>query len=858
MQLGASPRLRGFYFVGARPVLVADGGAPAQAAAIAAPAGAGATSAFVRPTAAGIAPSGVGGYGPPAASRRVPQWVFLERIFPEVVLGDAGAAASARGGLRVSRARRVLLGAGIAAAVVVAAGVATSWARNRAQATRTQAAAQAVAALPVVTAAPGTIAFPSPEALRTLDALRSVLDTVRGYTIDGPPTSLRWGLWRGPALLDAGRAVWAQGYRRQLHDVAWGALVDSLRGLPELPRESDDYGRHYAALKAYLITTAEPARSTPDFLAPVLLASWQRGQPTDADVTALARRQFAFYATLLPEANPFPQTAETALVTRTRAFLARFAGAERIYQYMLAEASKAAPAARLLDVAPAAAGVVNAPTEVPGAFTAKGWAFMDGAFRDSDRFFQGERWVVGDAGAGLAQDRAAVLAELRARYRADYAERWRSFVRGTAVARAPTLAASSAQLGTVGGAQSPLLAALSLTARNTVVDSAMAAAFQPVQAVTPGAITDKFVSEKNQPYANALLGLQGAMEQVANMPQQRDSTSVLALRQAAQQAMMMQASQAKVAARQLAQAFAVDPEAGQIGPAVSALLLAPIAAAEFHLSALSGKPLPPPSPVKVAAGGGGPAAPAPPPAPAMSPKEVADVSKILNERGRALCAAITPMLGKFPFSPDAAAEATPQEIAAQLAPTTGALFVLQQERLEGLLEKQGNQWVPKPGAPIALSGQFVEFFNKAARVSTALFDGGPEPRLTLSARGIATDRAKQVTLTQGQQRATFDRSAPPAQFAWPSTTGREVRLSVLADERMTRDKERTVARETGDWALFRMVAKAAKSDGDGATLRSEWGSGPGAVAVEFAFPEGMPVLKRGWLGGMSCTPQVTR
>jgi type VI secretion system protein ImpL len=242
----------------------------------------------------------------------------------------------------------------------------------------------------------------------------------------------------------------------------------------------------------------------------------------------------------------------------------------------------------------------------------------------------------------------------------------------------------------------------------------------------------------------------------------------------------------------------------------------------------------------------------------MSPKEVADVSKILNERGRALCAAITPMLGKFPFSPDAAAEATPQEIAAQLAPTTGALFVLQQERLEGLLEKQGNQWVPKPGAPIALSGQFVEFFNKAARVSTALFDGGPEPRLTLSARGIATDRAKQVTLTQGQQRATFDRSAPPAQFAWPSTTGREVRLSVLADERMTRDKERTVARETGDWALFRMVAKAAKSDGDGATLRSEWGSGPGAVAVEFAFPEGMPVLKRGWLGGMSCTPQVTR
>jgi type VI secretion system protein ImpL len=473
---------------------------------------------------------------------------------------------------------------------------------------------------------------------------------------------------------------------------------------------------------------------------------------------------------------------------------------------------------------------------------------MDGAFRDSDRFFQGERWVVGDAGAGRTQDQAGVLAGLRARYRADYAERWRAYVRGTSVVRVGNIRAASTQLGIVGGAQSPLLAAVSLAARHTIVDSAMTAAFQPTQAVTPGTVTDKFVSEKNQPYANALLALQGAMEQIVNMPPPRDTAGVLALRQAGSQA-MTQASQAKVAARQLAQTFAVDTAAAQVGPAVAALLEAPINMAEATLRDISGTALPraprPPG--------------APPPVVAMSAKDAAALATLLNERGRSLCAALTPLLAKFPFNPDASAEATPQEVAAQLAPNTGALWVLQQERLEGLLEKQGAQWVAKPGAPVALSTQFVTFFNRAALTSAALFNDGPDPRVTLTARGMPTERVPEVTLVQGQQVARFsNNNAPPAQFIWPSPNGRDVKLLAVRNVRLTRDKERPVKVTGGDWALFRLVAAATKTEGDAGSLRAEWGSGPTAVAMEFGFPEGMPVLKRGWLGGMGCAAQVTR
>ena len=133
---------------------------------------------------------------------------------------------------------------------------------------------RAVAALPVVAAPGGAVAFPSVDALGRLEALRATLDTVRAYGSRGVPLRLRWGLWRGDALLASGRRVWLDGYRRQLHAATWSALVDSLRTLPALPRPTDDYGRDYGMLKAYLIMTGESPRSTPEFLAPVMLTSW--------------------------------------------------------------------------------------------------------------------------------------------------------------------------------------------------------------------------------------------------------------------------------------------------------------------------------------------------------------------------------------------------------------------------------------------------------------------------------------------------------------------------------------------------------------------------------------------------------
>ncbi|HEX4681625.1 MAG TPA: ImcF-related family protein, partial [Gemmatimonadaceae bacterium] len=855
MQIGVSPQLRGFYFVGARPVVVSDA-APASASMasshFASHSVADATNVFSRMAVA--APVARPAFAP-SVSRRVPQWVFLDRFFPQVVFADEGAAATARGGTRVARLRRGFLGVGIAATLLASIGIVRSAFGNGALDTRTTDAARAVAALAPMTTSAGPVTVPSVDALRRLDALGDALDTLRFFEANGVPMRLRFGLWHGGAVLATGRRLWFEAYRQQLHMAAWRALVDSLSTLPDTPRPTDDYGRTYDMLKAYLVMTAEPGRSTPNILAPQLLASWSRGQTLDADVTALARRQFEFYASELPHGNPWPQSEDVSVVQHVRTLLARFTGAEQIYQNMLGEANKAVPALNVAVSVPLAAGVLAGQPDVPGAFTAKGWSYMQSAFANADRYFQGERWVVGDAATISVQDRTRTIAELRTHYRRDYVQRWRAFVRALSVVRSTGSRDASQKLSAIASAQSPLLGELALVARNTAIDSSVAAAFQPVHAVTPPNLSDKYITDANQQYASALTTLQAAVEQIANMPPAQDSASASSLSQAGQLA-LGQATQAKVAARQMAQKFRVDTAAVQIGPVVAQLLEAPIDATEQVLRGVASSRVPAHRAVATGSGGGG-AAPTLAGGPAGGAEDVARLTAALNERGRAFCSMMSPMLNKFPFTPEAQTDASLAEVSAMLAPGTGALWAFEHDRLDALIEKQGTQWVMRPDARVALSGSFLTFFNRAAQASAALFGSGADPHVAFTAHAAVTGQMPEVTLIHGTRVARFDRLAPEAQLVWPPAAAREAKLVAKFSGRF-RSSDRTVAEATGDWALFHLVS-AATVDVAGSTLHATWPvKDESAVSVDFVIASGFPVLRRGWLGGMACAPQVTR
>ena len=836
-QLGSSPQLRGFYFTGARPVVVSDV-AQAPSARAAAPAAADATSMFRQamqppPAAAAAAP----------ATRKVPEWVFQERLLRDVVLADTGAQSIASGGVRVQSTRRIALGAAIAASILLLLGVTASWIGNRSLAGRVAEAARGVAALPVVQSSPGTIAFPSADALQRLDVLRAQLDTVRRYVNDGPPLRLRFGLWQGSALIEAARPVWYEGFRRQLFAIGWGAIVDSLKALPETPTTSNDYGVTYAWLRGYLITTTAPDSSTVEFLAPVLLSSWQRGQAIDENVNALAQRQFEFYASELPSFNPFPTAADAALVTKAREFLGKFTGGEQIYRNMVAAADKAVPPVKV----PQTPGILTTTPEVPGSFSTKGAGFMADAFRNADQYFQSEAWVVGDATASRSVDREAVISAIRARYFEDYVKAWRQVLANAKFAPPANVKDAADKLDIISGTQSPTLQVLRTTAVNTNGDSAMRAVFQPVHAVTPPEVLDKYVSEKNQPYMEGLLGLAGSLRQVSMLPPPTDTQSTVEYAKQAQSA-GGDVTKARVSEKRVAQGFTLTPAAAPVASAVEQLLIAPINGAEAVLrTAASMRPTArrvvaaAPTPAAGGGGGGGGGG--------------ANVAAILNERGRALCSQMTPILAKFPFNPDEKAEASIAEVTALLAPGTGALWAFEQERLAPFLEKQGGKWVAKPAGGVALSATFVEFFNRAAQVSAALFpDNAPTPTLRWMAKGITSEQTPLIMLKHGGREARFDAKTPRNEIVWPAESGRDARL----EAQFKKNKPVTVASATGEWALFRLVSQASRFEGVG---RAEWsatGKDAVPVIVEFDAPGGLPVLKRGWLGGMTCVAQVTQ
>src|SRR5690606_30306125 len=64
-------------------------------------------------------------------TRRVPEWVFLRRIFPEIVLADERAQELTAGGSRVDLLRRTMIAAAAAVLLALSTGFTVSYANNR-------------------------------------------------------------------------------------------------------------------------------------------------------------------------------------------------------------------------------------------------------------------------------------------------------------------------------------------------------------------------------------------------------------------------------------------------------------------------------------------------------------------------------------------------------------------------------------------------------------------------------------------------------------------------------------------------------------------------------------------------------
>jgi type VI secretion system protein ImpL len=816
-QLHVSPFLRGFYFTGVRTVLTAEGDAGAGAAPAASPQVAlGATAVFdprrVREAAAAPARGG---------TREVPEWAFARRVFNDVILRDRVAMAATGGGTKVNGLRRALAAAAIAVCVVCATGFTVSYRNNRGMLSGALLAARDARGAPVDPAAPA-----SADALRRLDALRGSAHRMGGYERDGRPLGLRWGLYTGSRAYPSLRRVYFESFDRQLWTRTRSTLLGALRALPEAPTGASEYGTTYDDLKAYLVTTTDPQRSTADFLAPVLGRHWAAAGDTDGARRELARRQFAFFGSELPHGNPFQPTVEEPLIVNTRAFLGRFAQVERFYNAMLIEAGKNGEDVDFGRAFPLAAPVAADPYVVPAAFTSGGWTYVRGNAQAVEKLFAREDWVLGPQAVG-AEDRGRMGRELQDRYVAEYVAHWRAFLEAGRVVPFGGLGDAAARLGPLSGNDSPVLQLLSLASQHTNVDSArVGVIFQPVHHVVPPGMRDRVAAEGTAAYVVALGGLRSAILQAASTPEDLRGQPL------AQAGMAVTQANGEVA--KLAQSFRIDGDAGAVGAAVQRLLRAPVLGAESVVNDAIRRQRDP------------------------AAKAAEDAARAAaaaaNGAGAAFCRSFGSLAGRYPFSPSASREALPSDVNAVLQPQESALSELVQA-VEPLAVRQGSSYVSRAGVDPRPRQEFLRFFTRASNVSRAFYGSGGGPRVSFTLRPPSLSaELPEVSVTVDGRTRTFTRNRLPTEaFEWHATDGGDARLVARVG-----GTDVVVAEGRGPWAAFRMFRGASWSPGNDGHWTASWRV-PGLASplqLDVVFRDNVPVFDPNYLRGLTCVGRI--
>ena len=811
-QLQAGPILRGFYFSGVRPVVVEEQ--------VAAPRG--------RQTGGGSVATGIfelhgneGRVAPPEVRRRrVAQWVFLGKLFSEILLGDKAAQGTGAASVHARILRRGLIGLAAGMLLIWSAGMTISYFNNRSLQAEVLEAARGIG---FGEGGGAGEALPSLDALQRLDRLRAAVGVLSQYQREGAPLRYRWGLYAGNRMYPPSRQLYFNRFHQVLFGATQASLLEWLRNLPLKPGPDDEYKPSYDTLKAYLMTTSHHDKTTRDFLSPLLLERWSAGRDVDPERLALAARQFDFYADELLIANPFEETNDQEAVAHARRFLAQFNALERLYQALLAQAAEQAPAVNFNRKFPGSAAYVVNNRDVSGAFSVKGWQFMNEALAKAREFFGGERWVLGDeALEGL--DPATLEPELRARYRADFLGNWREYLNNSAVVRYRSVPDAASKLGQLSSNQSHLMALFCLGSINTNVgDEDIKGPFQPLHLVTPPeACEEQYIGDSNRGYMGGLVALQTSMDRVAQSGTSVDEQLV--------EATLNDATAALRAAAQTAQNFRVDRE-GVVNRVTQKLMEDPIRYAEGMLGRL------------------GPAQ--------------------VNGQGKGMCDEFDRLISKYPFKSDSKIDATLDEVGAVFRPGDGALWRFYEGTLRSYVDQVGSQYVQRSDSKVKITDRFLNFFNRAARFSNALYPGGVrDPRLAYAMQALPAEGVRSLTLTLDGQSLKGERNGGgPQEFVWPGAGVHGARLAGSLG-----GPEIGFIAHQGLWAAFRFFADSDRFQAQGSSYRLEWVPRQGQSGQPMTLENGRPlaipfvldlkgappIFQKGYLEGFGCVSQVAQ
>lgn len=683
----------------------------------------------------------------------------------------------------------------------------------------------------------------APDAAARLHALLALQQQIERYehrTQHHPPLATRFGLNLDSAVLDALWKPYAQASRRLLITPIQQDLEGSLVDLAKMRTDTLDEqtsrqatGGHQE-LKTYLML-AHPERAEPAFLTPQLVQHWS----TDARITPgerqdLAERLLKFHARQL-KANPtWRIEPRVELVAGARQTLLAVIGErnaeETVYQGIInafaGNGGSKYPDQTLVSLTAGTdpRGLVRTATIVPGVFTREAYdGYVAPAIEAAAKRAEiASDWVLNDGKPQGVQPTTgpsteALRTALTEQYFADYAERWQGFMNSLQWEPALTLPAAIDQLKLLADArQSPVIALMKSLAfhggagahRESLSDTLVAKtqgllgkkaagpeAIKPDPAGPLGAAFGPVLRLVGQGQgANANAGANG------DLSLQRFLDRATALRLRLQQ--VSNSGDADAQARQMAQALFQGRGSELADTQAYARLMAASLGSEWAGmgETLFVRPIAQATQTVLQ--------------PAQASLNDAWRRSIVMAWGHAFA-------GRYPFA-DSTSDASLPELARFLRPQTGLIGAFLATQLAGVLELQGDQWVPAAtgGQALAFDPTFLKAVNTLQRIAAHMLAQG-EPRYRFDLKPIPTPGITDTVLTLDAQKLHYYNQRETWQaMAWPANNLQDLgtRLQWQTEKAGTNKSYEF----GGRWGLVRMLERARIEPLDSATYQLTW------------------------------------
>ncbi|MBN3837041.1 ImcF-related family protein [Burkholderia sp. Ac-20344] len=678
-------------------------------------------------------------------------------------------------------------------------------------------------------------AAPDPAArLRALLALQQRIAFYESRTQEHAPLMSRFGMNRDRETLAALWRPYARTSRQVLVTPVQQNLEAMLVDLGQMQTEQvDDRTSRLAfagheALKTYLIL-AEPARADAAFMTPQLVRYWSTGASLrPGEKLDLSGRLLGFYADRLKAHDDWRIRARMDLVNGARQTLLAVIGVKNsedtIYRGVIDAAGNRYPDQTLasLTAGTDTRGLLRATASVPSAFTRQAYdgaiaAAIEEAARRNEAAHD---WVLAEHPVRQAakQPAADLKAALTRRYFDDYADRWQGFMNGLQWEPAPTLPSAIQQLRLMADTrQSPVIAlmksieyqagagALKASLSDTLVDKAqqvfggkadgpqmakpdpagpLGASFGPVlRLVAQG---DAGGGGGND------LSLQRFMDRVTTLrlklQQINDSPDADARAREAAQSLFQGRGSELADTQAYAQLIAASLGAQWAGMG-EALFVRPVAQATQTV---------------------------------MQPAQAS-----LNAAWRRTIVATwnRSFAGRYPFA-DTGNDASIPELARFLRPQGGLIGAFLGSQLAGVLELQGDQWVPASagGTAVSFDPDFLRAMNLLQRMAGHLLAQG-EPQYRFDLRPVPTVGVTETTLMlDGQRMHYYNQQETWQPMTWPSNRTQGLGTSLQwQTETAGANKQFEFG---GRWGWIRMLERARVQPIDSATFLLTWQAAP--------------------------------